>query len=185
MRCYRDTISLIKLAESRQPKPLTCPRVASLLPHEYPQVVSEVDYSKIKGIPFELQGPFDHRSSPDKADSRLEDRSDDCPRLRQALSEQAMAKLQTMQRTNSVDWKKGLSRAQVKSFLNVVPSEGRFARSYNPNYKTVEKRLDQLCLPFGKAVGRDFTLKYQGTSPYSEVLDHLVKNQGRRMLHRR
>ncbi len=185
MRCYKDTINLIRLAESRQPKPVACLKAISLIPDEYPQVVSLPDSSKIKGVPFELQGPFDHRTSPKKNASQLEDLSEQGSRLRQAMSEHTFAKHHYLPRNNSIDLKKGLSRAQVKNFLNVVPSEGRFARSYNPNYKTVERRLDQLCLPFGKAVGRDFSIKQEEISPYSEVLDHLVKNQGKRMLHRR
>lgn len=185
MRCYRDTISLIKQAEARQPRPIVCLKAVSLVPDEYPQVVAEADPSKIRGVPFELQGPLDHRTTSKKLAHRLEGHTEQPMLARNAMSELSLARYQALPRNNSVDLKKALGRDEVKSFLNVVPSEGRFARSYNPSYKTVEKRLDQLCLPFGKSVGRDFSLKYEERSPYSEVLDHLVQNQGRRMLHRR
>lgn len=182
MHCYQDTIKLIKLAESRQPRQANCPKALSLVPEEYPLLVCEADPGKIKGVPFELQGPFDHRASPRPLGDRA---SLPTAGLRAARSEQSLAGRQPGPQNKSIDLKKGLSRAQVQGFLNVVPSEGRFARSYNPSYKTVERRLDKLCLPFAKTVGRDFSLKLEERSPYNEVLDHLVKNQGKRVARRR
>ena len=173
-----------------------CPIAIGLLNPGYPEINPPPNYSKLKGVPFTMQeGHFGKRRKRGGEQNEMDEQQQYQENLQQYYNNGGYSQIEEynggqegsngVSNNNSLDFSRGLGRDKVKSFLKVVNGEGRFARSYNPNYKSVEKRLDKLCLPFGKSVGRDFEIKMEDRSPYNEVLDQLVRNQGNRKSHKK
>lgn len=82
--------------------------------------------------------------------------------------------------TKDINFQKDLARLP---FPQLDPSENeKGAKSYNINWKGVEKRQDIACLPFGKSPGRDFYVKpypAASTDGYYEVLEQIALNEQR------
>lgn len=79
---------------------------------------------------------------------------------------------------HDLDFDKNLGREQLPATQQVIKAGGRFARSYNPNYKLVESRKGMSCLPFSKIPGRTFKYELMSdSSSYHAVLENVIKNQ--------
>lgn len=133
---------------------------------------------KIKGIPFQYQkghGGLTPKKSNLEISEDLIARQNHMPLDK---SKRFQTVLDFKKSSRKIDFGRDLPRRPFyQSSQNAV---GRYARSYNVNWKGVQKRQDVNCLEFGKTKGRDWnTAQYQPstTDGYYDVIEYVANKE--------